>query len=307
MKLFRLPAIRIHGWGGLGSQLYTWALFEDLSVKFPKRKILILLHDATFTRRPSELGTFFDENVIKIISDYKPGSKNATFKKINDGNKKNKILGIRIKLKAKEMIINSLKTTLSATGIFATCDSTESFAKLKPWVLIIRGSYYNRFISTSTVDGILRRASNFGNPFQNYNGGNELICLHYRLGDLLTIGSKKPMDFEKIAILINEIGRKQNIKNLHIFSDSTETAISIAFEYFVNMEITGRELEIKNTINELIKAEIFIGTNSKITEWVAIFRAHSGLNPQSFVPKSMALHLRQSFEIVQKTSNINGY
>ena len=205
------------------------------------------------------------------------------------------------------MIINSLKTTLSTTGIFATCDSTESFAKLKPWVLIIRGSYYNRFISTSTVDGILRRASNFGNPFQNYNGGNELICLHYRLGDLLTIGSKKPMDFEKIAILINEIGRKQNIKNLHIFSDSTETAISIAVEYFVNMEITGRELEIKNTINELIKAEIFIGTNSKITEWVAIFRAHSGLNPQSFVPKSMALHLRQSFEIVQKTSNINGY
>ena len=57
--LSMLPAIKIHIWGGLGSQLYALALKIDLQKKFKTRKVVLVFHNSGVTRRDAELGSAF--------------------------------------------------------------------------------------------------------------------------------------------------------------------------------------------------------------------------------------------------------
>ena len=54
-----LPPLRIHSWGGLGSQLFAIALAEELKVIFPKRSFKIVLHTGGVTRRLPEIVGLF--------------------------------------------------------------------------------------------------------------------------------------------------------------------------------------------------------------------------------------------------------
>ena len=62
--------IRIHCWGGLGSQLYAWALFERLSIRFPKRKLRLVLHTSGVTRRASDLNDLFSVDELITLDDF---------------------------------------------------------------------------------------------------------------------------------------------------------------------------------------------------------------------------------------------
>ena len=55
MKYFSFIPIRVHCWGGLGSQLYALSTAYDLKIKYPKRKIKLVLHTGGVTKRVSEL------------------------------------------------------------------------------------------------------------------------------------------------------------------------------------------------------------------------------------------------------------
>ena len=63
--------LRIHCWGGLGSQLYAVALIYDLLKRFPKRKITLYLHTSGATRRHSEIEGIADIFEIKQVDDFK--------------------------------------------------------------------------------------------------------------------------------------------------------------------------------------------------------------------------------------------
>ena len=66
MKFFSCIPLRVHCWGGLGSQLYALAVAYDLQRKYPKRKIKLLLHTGGVTKRVSELD-FIDSIGFEII------------------------------------------------------------------------------------------------------------------------------------------------------------------------------------------------------------------------------------------------
>ena len=67
--------LRVHCWGGLGSQLFALAHAYELRRKFPNRKILLLLHTSGETERYSELG-FLGNSEFKIqqVKDFKKSS-----------------------------------------------------------------------------------------------------------------------------------------------------------------------------------------------------------------------------------------
>ena len=54
--------LRVHCWGGLGSQLFALAHAYELRKKFPKRKIMLFLHTSGVSERFSELDFFIGSN-----------------------------------------------------------------------------------------------------------------------------------------------------------------------------------------------------------------------------------------------------
>ena len=60
----------IHCWGGLGSQLYAWAMAEMVQTKYPRRKIEIVFHSSGVTKRYSDLNFLRSVFNIKFRDDY---------------------------------------------------------------------------------------------------------------------------------------------------------------------------------------------------------------------------------------------
>lgn len=67
MKL--MPPLKIHCWGGVGSQLYALAVYERLLVRMPNRKIIIVFHSFGVTERIFELSDYVADFLIE--NDYK--------------------------------------------------------------------------------------------------------------------------------------------------------------------------------------------------------------------------------------------
>ena len=73
--LKKIIQIYIHCWGGLGSQLFAWALYLDIERKFPKRRINLVLHSSGVTRRLPEYLFSNKKNNLISIDDFKSGQK----------------------------------------------------------------------------------------------------------------------------------------------------------------------------------------------------------------------------------------
>jgi len=71
-----LPRIKIHVWGGLGSQLHAWYLAEALMVKHPGRKIKLVFHSSGVTRRTPEICQVLAEFKYIFVDDFKENTNN---------------------------------------------------------------------------------------------------------------------------------------------------------------------------------------------------------------------------------------
>ena len=182
-----LPAINIHIWGGLGSQLYALALQIDLSKKYQFREIKFLFHTSGVTRREPELNLFSNSLITK--EDFE--KKNKTSVKLGN-NKLNKISKLTIKY------------LLELSGFTATCNDNTQYDSLKPWVLSIRGHYSKRRISYDSSIKILQLLNMKNNSLSDLYKEN-CISLQYRLGDLLSLDNKSPIDFAILKKTISKV------------------------------------------------------------------------------------------------------
>jgi hypothetical protein len=133
------------------------------------------------------------------------------------------------------------------------------------------------------------------------------ITLHYRLGDLMTIGSKNPIDAKKVLDVSSLMASTLRKRVVRIFSDSPEQVSK--FNSSEKMEIVAdqRDLSGRETLYELIKAPYFIGTNSKISEWAVIFRLEYDIDSYCTVPDYMLEHFEDIYPSISKARNLNGY
>ena len=65
----------IHCWGGLGSQMYAWALLERLQNKYPNRKFKLVFHTGGVTKRLPDLEPLFMQSEKDFVQDFESNEK----------------------------------------------------------------------------------------------------------------------------------------------------------------------------------------------------------------------------------------
>lgn len=253
--------LRVHTWGGLGSQLFALSLIFDLMRKFPKKRIELLHHTAGVTRRLFELDFMLSPKTNLIVRDDFTIKSNLEIVGITKILKKNLLICVKY-------ILNKIRISINL-------DKYKSIKKIKPWSIELRGHYSKRPVSSEFLEYCLK-TFNY-NPNEQKKYSNTLI-VHYRLGDLLTLPEKSIIQPEMIITEIIGVLKFKDITNLDVYSDSPEVAkkmlspIDSLVETVRYTDVTTREV-IENSIH----AQYFIGTNSKVSIWILKLRNHLGV------------------------------
>ena len=263
--LYSLP-LRIHVWGGLGSQLHAWALAESIR-KSTNRPISLILHSSGVTKRSSDLGFLGDYFHIRSVEDFtlqtEPYAKMPLFKS------------------ALSLLV---KRVMKMTKLSLGDDFLESANSVLPWTFSLRGHYSNIYIEQDTIMEILAKSFRHGLLDDKAESKTGTI-IHYRLGDLLNLDSKRPL---------SEI-RFKGLENLrspfYVISDSPEVA-----QARLN-QVLGTNVEIINensawaAINAALNYECFIGTPSKLSFWIIAFRSFLNKSGVMYITKEHLEHL----------------
>lgn len=269
--LSMLPAIKIHIWGGLGSQLYALALKIDLQKKFKTRKVVLVFHNSGVTRRDAELGGAFPHLKHSIKLDFKEN--------LNSSAKQNARHQLR------SQVIKSSRFLLFKFRFLATANNDMEFSEITPWVLSLRGHYSNRLLSNETLskiaDSIMIEERARILLYSQFELG-----IHFRLGDLITLNKKKPIAQDRLASGFNQLDQEVASKKIVVFSDSPDQAFDL-LSFIPNLQVPESTLSALDTISALNSTCKFLGTPSKLTEWVVLLRLTLLSKPQVWVPREM--------------------
>ena len=278
-----LRTIKIHCWGGLGSQMCAWALFERLQVKFPNKDFKLVFHTGGVTKRLPDLESLFIKNEKDFVQDFE-SSENS-----NSSKSPNKKLINTIK----KGFIGATKKVLMSTGFIASANNELEFSKLKPWIISVRGHYSELRINLDTILLMKTRAENSESNFSiNVNQNKELDVLHFRLGDLLSLAEKSPIDTKRITNAILE-AKAGTTRDLWVLSDTPSQAVDLLQreDQEIRVKLDDGSLDAWQSLMAMSNANIFIGTSSKLSIWAIIFRALLLDEAPSYISKEVKHHV----------------
>jgi len=262
MTILKFLTLRVHCWGGLGSQLFALAHAYELRKRFPNRKILLLLHTSGVSERFSELD-FLGNSDFKIrqIKDFTKLSFNQSIQLRRVQRAQN-----HMSLIAKKMIYKA--------GFICSANTTEEFYGIKPWVISTRGHYFDRAIAPSFFDFLLEhiKVHTKTNKEKSFK-----LVIHYRMGDLLLLQSKSPLGADKLIPKINSVLLHQLESEIVVFSESLIEARQQLHSAGLQREFVVSDLPAIQLIAQSLAADFFIGTNSKISLWIVNLRRYLGL------------------------------
>ena len=258
-KILRFfPAIRVHSWGGFGSQLFTAYVVLKLQRKFPNRRIKVVIHTSGVTRRISEFD--FETLGVKMVQveDYKGAEVRDSLHKAHP------LYSRRIITLIKEILSHALKWL----RLVQNANTDLSFSLISLWTFSLRGHYTRLTLDESIVEAlhhaIFLNKSNFIMETNN-------LVVHYRLGDLLSLDEKQPIDFHRVEGILKTL--KVHSKHSVVLSDSEDEDLA---EFLKESEILKfsktSNYDPNMTLRLCIGAEKFVGTGSKISLWAAVFR-----------------------------------
>jgi hypothetical protein len=254
-----LPNLRVHSWGGLGSQLFAAHIALRLKQQYPGRRVTVIVHTSGVTKRYTELN--FARLGIEIIEndDYLQPRLKTT-------------LETQLQVGRQSKYIKLLKAFLYNSKIVVAANSEYEYRSIKPWTTSVRGHYTQIALVDSIVQEI--EVALFA-ELSNLSIVKSEVVLHYRLGDLLVLNEKNPIDPIRIEELITKF--KVNPKQINVFSDSD----SSRYQDFVSKSkvlstLTPLNFDSLSVLRCAIDSDIFIGTNAKLSLWAAIFRSTIG-------------------------------
>ena len=278
-----LRTIKIHCWGGLGSQMYAWGLFERLQVKFPNKKFKLIFHTGGVTKRLPDLESLFAKNEKDFVQDFESSENSIAGKSSNK----------KIMNTMKKSFTRATKRVFISTGFVASANDELEFSKLKPWVISVRGHYSELRIDLETILLMKTRADiNGGNFSINIEQNKDLDILHYRLGDLLSLAEKSPIDTKRITNAIQE-AKAGTTCDLWVLSDSPSQAVELLQreDPEIRVKLDDGSLDAWQSLMAMSNANIFIGTSSKLSIWAIIFRALLLQEASSYVPIDIKHHV----------------
>ena len=273
MLKIKTPTLRIHCWGGLGSQLQALSYYLMLERKFPGRNLQLVLHTGGITERHSEID--FVRNQINLVS-------------INDFNSEvgRADNNHSVKLILSKILKNLLKQLLDIFRVVITKES--NVMQILPWTSQVRCSYSNIGLSSVLIKTLGELVQ-----FPDKKIDSSFIGVHFRIGDLVALKPQSLIDNNTIINLINNLDQKERTLNkIRIYSDS-ELKLD-DFQSLTGYTIEIRNIDTLNTVFDLTYPRVFIGTNSKVSLWVAIFRYGYKIPGLIFLPTSI-------FEIFSRT------
>jgi hypothetical protein len=285
-----MKRLTIHCWGGLGSQLYAWAMAEKVQIIFPRRKVELVFHSSGVTKRVSELeflGSFFN---VKFVDDYISTPESNNTPKTN-----------------KNFIKNTVKKFLYMAKITLYCNSNYEFNKIKPWTLSLRGHYSHVNLDAKVIQRMLSRICSENKiPLFKSIKQDKVLSIHYRLGDLQYLASKTFINPIDLGGCIERILLSKECKFVTVYSDDQIAAQQFLSDY-LPAETAFTNSEIWNTLLNLVSTNYFIGTNSKISLWAAIFRKTIDKQSWVYLPKQMKVALESNLLNLEDITNTYYY
>lgn len=273
MKLFttqRFP-LRLHSWGGLGSQLHSILMSIRLANKYPKRQITLIHHTSGVTRRYLETQVIPTDIKAISIDDYS----------LNEDNKiprKDFINNLMFFVK------NLRKQIALSTQFYKIVNSEAQFAKLKPWTSDVRGHYTFLHIDKLELEQLYKLVFK---DVSSISQKSFSLFLHFRLGDLMNYDNKASINPSSIDALLDRMSSSASIKDksLLIMSDSPEQISSELLPSLrkFNFEVSESK-HLLGLMYTAIDSEVFLGTNSKLSMWITAFRTALYPTKQSFLP-----------------------
>jgi hypothetical protein len=273
--------LRIHTWGGLGSQLFAVALLKDIQKGSPKRKVKIFLHTGGVTRRNPEVIELFPEILFNYIDDFSTAKKDSTLR----------IPSLRASLSP------LLKSLLSLLRVTLSCDDDASFKKIRFWTRSTRGHYSYRTINHDFLEMLSDRLENARQCYEFREG----VCsVHYRLGDLLHLENKNPLAPKTVSNELEALTRVSNFSEVEVFSDTPSRALEL-LNPSGRQKMSAPDVDTISVLAHAIQAEYFLGTSSKISFWAAavrsaVFSRHSSVPSQN--SREIAGLLKNDFKYV---------
>ena len=264
-----LPALRVHSWGGFGSQLFTAYIILKVQNQYPGRRIKVVVHTSGVTRRFSEFN--FEQLGTKVIQveDYR----NLKVQSYS------RVISFRRNFCSIRSLRQNVSQALNLLRVIQFANSDESFHSIMPWTLSLRGHYARISLNTELIHHlyqILFEKSSF------LTHRNHQLIVHYRLGDLLHLQEKSPIKPNRIEKLLL-LGDYDNTASI-VLSDSSEREFrDFVSGYTTLSSIRLENLEPLHSLWLCINSETFIGTGTKLSLWAAIFRNFINDN-SSFLP-----------------------
>ncbi len=260
---FNFPPLRIHVWGGLGSQLFGVALAHNFKRRFPHRSLLIVLHSSGVTRREPEIIQLFPEFDFVNVDDFSGRSN-------HDSGFQKPSLNLLFRKMARKFFLFS--------GFLAE-ENFDDRRLVRPWTLAIRGHYFHREVSPDFLNLLSLRLKSFVKS--NFEELGNDITLHYRLGDLVELKNKNFIDPKRISSTMHQI---KESKKVSIFSDSPDIAISLLWESNNEKSLTPLNLPTIETLYAASKGLAFVGTSSKISYWIVLLRLQKSQSSVNYLP-----------------------
>ena len=267
-----LPALRVHSWGGFGSQLFTAYVILKVQKQYPGRRIKVIVHTSGVTRRVSEFDfTKLGAHVVQI----------EDFESI-EMQHKTAINPLHQSLNIPKFLKKIVFRVLKALHIVQTADTNQSFDSVSLWTLALRGHYTRLSLDKELITGLYKIL--FDNRgFQISTKGS--VIIHYRLGDLLNLVEKSPISPERVEKVLDLAGPK--IESIKVLSDSSESEYrKFVMGSRVLSSLTLENFEPLPSLWLCITANLFIGTGTKLSLWAAIFRDIMH-NEHSFLPNEL--------------------
>lgn len=280
-SMFRIP-LKIHIWGGFGSQLYGINVAMKMQDIFPKRRISLVFHSSGVTRRKLELPNFIARHFI--FSEVDDFTTSAPTSKKSKGN-------------VSRIIIRKLAIYF---GFLAELSSEKSTLNLQPWLFQLRGHYSYLRIHPAMVEILAESLQlNIHRP------SNLSCCLHFRLGDLLYLTNKTFIDPKRV---IQELNIRFRNNEITLLSDSSESelreVLGIASSPF---HFSFNNMSPLDTVSFGALSKIFIGTNSKLSLWISILRYQLNIGQSTSLPRELFSVLKLNCPDIENSNNFHEY
>jgi hypothetical protein len=262
--------IEVHIWGGFGSQLYGLAIAYEIKRYHPKLNFALAFHNSGVTRRELEIRELVPDNFsLRIINDFSI--------QVPQDSKSTRSLNPR----------NIIKFLLIRFRIILNLDSSDEITKIMPWTLQLRG-HYSHFCFSEEVIQQLADALDFDHglvfPAE--------LAIHFRLGDLIHLNksSVTSLDLKNLPFDLDKL------EKVRIFSESPDAALQRVINLPVaKIQSLGPEILSREVLKSCFYSGYFVGTNSKISFWIVIFRCYSGRG-NNFLPKSQQANIYRNLD-----------